>query len=57
MLQINNDLCILCGLCADVCPNEAIIALNTYRIDQSACTQCGECVHSCPKKAIINSAE
>jgi ferredoxin len=43
--------CVPCGLCADVCPVNAI-GMGIYKIDPEVCTGCGECADSCPLQAI-----
>lgn len=53
--KIVNDMekCILCGLCARKCPQEAITVdrkeSRTWVIDRSACVQCGACIDACLK--------
>lgn len=53
--KIVNDMekCILCGLCARKCPQEAITVdrkeSHTWVIDRSACVQCGACMDACLK--------
>lgn len=57
-----NDECILCGMCAEMCPVQAIhgeeIPLSIdhyhYTIDQNACVECGECAEICPAEAIVS---
>ncbi len=57
--SINGE-CILCGMCAELCPVEAIHGeevsdtLDQYRfvIDESNCLDCGECAEVCPAQAI-----
>lgn len=53
--------CILCGLCNEVCKDNAIIGETkvSYRsgylpfeIRQKRCTKCGECIKVCPVEAI-----
>lgn len=54
---IDKNLCIRCGLCAEICPT------NLFRFDKSTgnppdvafpeeCWHCNSCVLDCPKKAI-----
>ena len=55
---IDEDLCVFCGKCARVCPENAIQPLGehvyppSYRIDRKICTRCDECVKICPTAAI-----
>ncbi|HAA08165.1 MAG: 4Fe-4S binding protein [Syntrophomonadaceae bacterium] len=48
---INEKECVNCGLCADVCPVNAI-GIGKYSIDPETCIGCGECADSCPAEAI-----
>lgn len=54
--------CTMCGICQDVCKDNAIIGekkksyLSGYlpfEIIQKRCTKCGECIKVCPTGAII----
>ena len=47
--------CSSCGLCADVCPVEAISPIGVYRIKSDLCISCGLCQESCPSDAIAIS--
>jgi len=47
--SIDNDTCIECGLCQELCRFDAI---SDYRIDPVACEGCGFCAHACPVDAI-----
>ena len=51
--EIDDDSCISCGKCYDVCPHNAI-EFNGEKpiIIQTKCVQCGECVAVCPTDAI-----
>lgn len=45
--------CMHCGKCKEVCPEDAIIAIEgTERIDFSKCNYCMECVKVCHSKAL-----
>lgn len=54
--------CNACGLCAPLCPNEAIAAGETYRIRTGKCTEClgfhpvARCALACPLGGIIRDA-
>ena len=49
---VDEELCTGCGLCADVCPRNAIIIKNAAEIDPALCTGCGICVRECPVQAL-----
>ena len=44
------DRCVACGVCAKVCPREAIsIYKGCYAVvDKATCIGCGLCVKACP---------
>jgi len=46
---IDEDKCIQCGLCQDVCRFDAI---SDFRVDPISCEGCGFCSHVCPVEAI-----
>jgi ferredoxin len=55
---IDPELCISCGVCADVCPSEAISeGTDSYVIDPELCNDCGTCVPECPSEAISPAEE
>jgi NAD-dependent dihydropyrimidine dehydrogenase PreA subunit len=53
------SLCLRDGVCADVCPNESIVAGQPesewpwYYIDPDVCIDCGACMTECPFEAIF----
>lgn len=47
---INEDLCVQCGECAEVCRFDAIT--ENFTVDHVSCEGCGVCFHICPEKAI-----
>ena len=55
MLYVDERLCTGCGLCVDVCAQEAITLVgNVASIDEARCMSCGRCVDMCLTEAIIN---
>lgn len=54
-VDINKDMCILCGMCMRSCPPGAITvdrAGKKWSINRFDCVQCGYCVEKCPKKCL-----
>jgi len=53
LAEINQDVCTLCGICADTCRFDAIPLIeNRYLINPLNCEGCGYCEKVCPEKAI-----
>jgi formate dehydrogenase (NADP+) beta subunit len=64
-VMLQPELCILCGLCVDVCPHNCISIVPADRIgvgtagqsalllDESLCIRCGLCVNRCPPGALL----
>jgi formate dehydrogenase major subunit len=62
--MLEPDLCILCGLCVDVCPTNCItiaradnMGLGTASqsvllLGEDLCIRCGLCVNRCPPGAL-----
>jgi len=46
-----NDDCTDCGICASVCPMEAIDFVNFRTIDATKCILCSNCIKKCPENA------
>lgn len=63
-IMLDPDLCILCGLCVDVCPTDCITIARADRVelgtesqsvlllDEDRCIRCGLCVNRCPPAAL-----
>jgi len=47
----DNNLCTLCGICADSCPTNAITIKDTVITNGELCTVCCACVKNCPEAA------
>ena len=43
--------CVMCGVCVDVCPMEAIDREDVSMVDPILCIKCCACVKECPKEA------
>jgi len=64
-IMLRPELCILCGLCVDVCPVDCIsivradgIGVGTTEqsallLDEEKCIRCGLCVNRCPPAALV----
>ncbi len=51
--EVDQEKCIACGECEEVCPeNAASLAGGKAVIDKDACIGCGECYAHCPESAI-----
>ena len=48
--KINNEACLGCGACVDICPVGCIKIGEDQKaeIDQDMCISCGSCAASCP---------
>lgn len=54
-LACNKDECVYCGLCAKVCPADALKVdrkEKRWEVDKELCAKCGACVEKCPKKCL-----
>lgn len=64
-VMLRPELCILCGLCVDVCPFDCISIVRADRagagaptqsallLDEALCIRCGLCVNRCPPGALL----
>ncbi len=54
MAHYINEECIMCDVCVDICPENAIKpGTPLYQIDSRLCNDCGDCVKVCPVGACI----
>jgi len=50
---VNEELCVGCGICVDLCPFEAhIIEEGKSKVIEALCKGCGACAAGCPRRAI-----
>jgi len=54
---IDQDKCKKCGKCKVVCPHDAIIELDKYKVKKSRCLGCTQCAKSCPHNAITMESQ
>ena len=64
-IMLRPELCILCGLCVDVCPVDCITIVradhagvgaaeqSALLLDEELCIRCGLCVNRCPPAALV----
>ncbi|HEU0264578.1 MAG TPA: mercury methylation ferredoxin HgcB [Geobacterales bacterium] len=57
-LELDCELCIGCGLCAELCPHQVFTVSQgkATMADRDACMECGACALNCPVKAIAVDA-
>lgn len=49
---IDQEKCVKCGKCKIICPHDAIIELDKYKVKKVRCLGCTQCANQCPKQAI-----
>lgn len=49
---VDEEKCIGCGQCADICPVDAFSVDSGKAIINELCVECGSCVTACPVEAI-----
>lgn len=50
--KVNEEKCIGCGACVDVCPISAIRMEDSKAIISDDCVECGACASACSQEAI-----
>lgn len=51
------DVCIGCGKCKEICPQQCILEGEPFAISQEHCLHCGSCYENCPVQAIQRRGE
>lgn len=56
LIEVNQEKCIQCGICAEICPARVLImeANGPEAVSSEACFACGHCVAICPHGALNN---
>jgi NADPH-dependent glutamate synthase beta subunit-like oxidoreductase len=65
-IQLDTSICVLCGLCVDVCPYDLISMVpatdfdtdatgTALLLDESRCIRCALCIERCPTRALSMS--
>jgi formate hydrogenlyase subunit 6/NADH:ubiquinone oxidoreductase subunit I/flavodoxin len=49
--ETNPETCILCGLCARMCPSDCVEVTDSVSTEKARCTACSACVQNCPTGA------
>lgn len=49
-IEVSNN-CIQCGMCAEVCPQDAVDPYDSHKIDTVKCITCCACIKKCPEKS------
>ena len=50
-VPLTSDACTACGMCATICPSDAIDRVNFTEIDSEKCIRCTACERICPERA------
>lgn len=56
-IWVEHELCSGCGVCAKVCPYEAVKTTDGKAVINERCVECGVCLASCKEKAILTDAK
>jgi ferredoxin len=53
--ETHHNVCILCGLCADICPTTSIKLEKEVTTNKTTCIRCCACIKVCPTGARVSS--
>ena len=54
MMHVSKNKCVGCGLCVDICPQEAVaVSKGVAQIERDKCVECQACSQECPQEAIM----
>ncbi len=53
-IGFRRERCMNCNSCLDICPRDAIIPGDAFRVDPVRCNACGACVDVCPSGALFS---
>jgi len=58
MPWIDENDCVGCGICVEICPADTIDMVNEHaEIDMDNCIRCGTCHSACPENAVKHDSE
>ena len=49
---VDQTKCTGCGICAEICPSDAIVMHDGKAVVTVECVECGTCIDECPDQAI-----
>ncbi len=52
VVEVNEQKCVGCGICATFCPVEALGGFGVIKLDKNICNECLDCVETCPMDAL-----
>lgn len=56
LVLIDEEQCVACGVCVDVCPEDALVLNPGDSLPvwiQGPCTRCNDCALECPTGAVV----
>jgi len=53
MLAVNDSVCLQCGACVPLCPEEALfLSFHAIECNEERCNMCAICILFCPVSAL-----